>query len=219
MKKIFLVLSLFFALEAMGQSSTDSLKLVQMQDKIEKLEKSRDNFLWFLEILGVVTVGALIAIYKDIKAKIGKLVENETTKKLEETVKLKLAEYPFFRAYDQEQQAKQNKKIVVVGSKDQDADFLNYLTNIGFKDIKQASIDQKLTDLIEGVHLVLFDNRKGNLKQTQMDAIVQEFPTQVYYFYLSSEAGPRWEGVKPEKKMGFANSLGRLEQNLIDLLK
>lgn len=177
-----------------------------------------------LPLLGITTLWAIYMWFKGIKDKVNALIEADANKKIEEKteriIQVKLKEYPFIQEYERVLNLKKDKQITIVGPTSKKIDLVEKLEAMGFKTPHSFSI-KEILDLtkVEG-HLILFDNRSGTLSQNQMDAVVQHLKEQAHFFYLTAEGGPRWQTEWKEKqKLNFANSLARLEQNLIDLLK
>lgn len=225
MKKGFLVTLaslMVIGLHAEPDSAEAIKKLTERVEALEEILK------WVkvlgLPLLGITSFWAIYMWFKGIKDKVNKLIEADASKKIEEKATLilqtKLREYPFVQEHERIQRLKKEKIITIVGPTAKTINMIERIEAMGFNTPNSYAIKEILnTEKIAG-HLILFDNRSGELTQSQMDAVVQHLKGQAHFFYLTAEGGPRWQtDWKEEGKLGFANSIARLEQNLIDLLK
>jgi hypothetical protein len=225
MKSSYLLL-LFCLCTVCLYADNDSTAAIQrLSKRVENLEA----ILNWVKLIGIplISLTSLWAAYMwffGIKKKVDALIDEDANKKIEEKtaqiVERKLKEYPFIQEYEQILKIKKEKSIVIVGPTSREVGLIESLEKMGFKSPASFSIAEALELKKIEAHLLLFDNRSESLKQSQMDEIVQQLKGQIRFGYFSSEGGPRWEStVKDHGKMAFANSMGRLEQNIIDLFK
>ncbi len=217
-----LILGLSFPLFAFSDPHKE---IQQLSDRVKALE----DLLAYIKFIGIplfglTTIWAVYMWWKGIKDKVNKIIEKDAElsieKKAEELVKKKLMEYPFVKSYEQELKIKAEKHIAILGPTEKDIHLKEFFEKLGFQHLDSYDITAFSQVEVKPFHLFLFDNRSGKITQKQMDEVVAKYKNMVHFFYLSAEGGARWESeLKDFGKIGFANSLGRLEQNILDMFK
>jgi len=225
MKKGFLFTLACLVVISLYAEPDSAAAIKKLTERVEALE---EMLKWVklagLPIFGLTSIWAIYMWVKGIKDKVNKLIDEDANKKIEEKadriLQTKLKEYPFIQEYERIISLKKEKLITIIGPTSKEINLIERIEAMGFRTPNSYSVKEVLSmDKVAG-HLILFDNQTGELSQDQMDAVVQHLKGQAHFFYLTAEGGSRWQSEWKEKqKLGFANSLARLEQNLIDLLK
>lgn len=223
---------------SIGFAQGDSLQSVALRKQVEKqsevidglhekvkgLEEFRDTLLLWVKILGIPIAGlSLYTVYLaffGIKNKADQIVEKTAEEKISAMapgiLKAELEEHPVMKEY-KKIQALKAKPILIISASGKDADFNDFLNKKGFTSIQNAKIDSLGDINKDDFFLVLFNNQDSRMSQKVMNEVVNKYGKSLHYFYFQGEKGGRWEN-QDVKMVGFATTLERLENNLIDAL-
>lgn len=229
----FLIFSIFI-----GIAQSDSLQNIALrkqvenqseiidglQKKVEGLEEFRDTLMLWVKILGIPIAGlSLYTIYLaffGIKNKADQIVEKTAGEKISAMapgiLKAELEEHPVMKEYKKVQSLKA-KPILIISASGKDAGFNDFLNKKGFTSVQNIKIDSLGDINHDDYFLVLFNNQDNGMSQKAMNDVVNKYGKSLHYFYFQGERGGRWEN-QDVKMVGFATTLERLENNLIDAL-
>lgn len=221
-----------------GFSQTDSLQremlkkqveeqsgiIDNLHEKVEGLEEFKETLMLWVKILGIPIAGlSLYTIYLaffGIKNKADQIVEKVAEEKISAIapgiLRAKLEEHPVMKEYKKIQNLKA-KPILIISANGKNADFNDFLSKRGFTSIQNAKIDSLRDINKDDFFLILFNNQDIGMSQKKMNEVVNKYGNSLHYFYFQGEKGDRWDN-QDVKMVGFATTLERLENNLIDAL-
>lgn len=171
----------------------------------------------------VVLLAMIIGIWLNSKKIAGEAAKAAIEKNAENVVRKYFAERlhvapatvtKFFQEYEEEQNKLGAQTIYVVfnpNTKNQ-ADFITYLQNKGFKGAKRVSLKDKIEGLTGNEWIVFFDEDGKMISDQEIDNFAKEYRNFTHLFYF----GPRrYEGENQMKN--FANTRSTLTSRLRDI--
>jgi len=220
-----------------ASSITDSLKLIKLEEKVDKLTTSNQQLQLKVEqlikdkdrlstigitagglsVLGLLYMGYLYlwGLRKKAESTINEIAPLKLNEIAPNIITSKMNEHPFIKAHN-ESLAIKKKPIVILGAEDKDMKFHTFLASKGFENLKSRKIDNFENISTDEFEVIFFNNENGALTQFQMNKVITKHKNGFDYFYFNTTR-QRFEadGIT----ISFANSRETIENRLFELLK